>query len=508
MNIASLVERNIRTFGERTSMIYEGRELTNVALHEESQRLAAALVELGVAAGDRAAVLLPNSPELVTAYGAILGMGAVLVPMIFLLAVPEVHLILQEATPKVLFTSVELVGNVLQAVEGLDRPPKIVVTGDTAPDGTLRYGDLIAGREANFPVAAKDEGDLAVISFTGGTTGRPKGVMLTHGNLLAEAELVNEIVPNGPEDMGLSVLPMAHLFGMASLFASQLFGYPAVTLRWFTAEGFIESVERYRVTMAAVVPTMLTLVLNHPDFASHDLTSLKKVVCGAAPLPQEISDEFERRTGCTILEGYGMTETSAGAVLERMDRPRKKGSCGMAYPQTQLKVVDDDDRELPAGETGEVCIKGPMVMAGYYNNLEATAEALRDGWMHTGDVGRLDEEGYLYITERKKDLIIRGGFNIYPRDVEEVLYTHPAVAEAAVVGMPSAELGEEVKAYVVLKSGAETTEEALIAFCQEVLAKYKTPRAVAFLEALPKSPIGKILKRELREMARREAARS
>jgi long-chain acyl-CoA synthetase len=505
MNVASLGIRNIETTGERVSLYYEDRKFTNVEMHQEGQRLAAALKDLGLGPDDRAAALLPNSPELAVSYMSILSTGAVIIPMMFMLATPEVHHIFEQGAPKVVFTSIEFVDKVLEASQGLANPPKIIVVGGSGQSGTLIYEGLIDRPQTDMPIVDRAPSDLAVLTFTGGTTGIPKGVMLTQANLMAAAELGAEVVPSGPDDVGLSVLPLAHSFGMSTLFVSQLCAYPAVMLRWFTAEGFLESVQKHRVTTTAMVPTMFTFLLNYPGFDSYDLSSLKKVVSGAAALPVEVAEEFERRTGCRVLEGYGLTETMAGCVVNRVDRPRKRGSCGLAYPRTNIKIVDDDDRALAAGEDGEICVQGPMVMAGYYNSPEFSGEVLRGGWLHTGDIGHLDEDGYLFITERKKDLIIRGGFNIYPRDVEEVLYAHPAVAEAAVVGMPSVEFGEEVKAYVALKPGASATDADIIAFCQERLAKYKTPRAVGFLDTLPKSLVGKVLKKDLREMARREA---
>jgi long-chain acyl-CoA synthetase len=250
---------------------------------------------------------------------------------------------------------------------------------------------------------------------------------------------------------------------------------------------------------------MVAYMLSHPDFDTVDWSSLRYVVVAAAPVPVELAEEFEKRTGARVLEGYGLTETSPGVSLMRMEDPRKPGSCGRPMPGIDVAILDDDDRPLPTGETGEVCVRGPNVFKGYYNMPEETAEAMRGGWFHTGDMGHLDEDGFLSITERKKDLIIRGGFNIFPRDIEEVLYGHEAVLECAVVGMPDPKLGEEVKAYVVLRPGAGATEDALVALCRERLAKYKTPKSVTFADALPKNPIGKILKKDLREWAKREA---
>jgi long-chain acyl-CoA synthetase len=286
----------------------------------------------------------------------------------------------------------------------------------------------------------------------------------------------------------------------------QLFKLKGVLLRWFTAEAFFEAVNNHGAKSSAVVPTMLAYMLGHPDFDTVDWSRFEFIVVAAAPVPVELADEFEKRTGARVLEGYGLTETSPSVSVMRKEDPRRPGSCGKPLPNIEVAILDDDDKPLPAGETGEVCVKGPNVMKGYYNLPEATAEAMRGGWFHTGDMGHLDEDGYLYITERKKDLIIRGGFNIYPRDVEEVLYGHPAVLECAVVGVQDPKMGEEVRAYVVLRPGETATAQDLMDYACDHLARYKTPKDVVFLDALPKNPIGKILKKDLREMAKQQSA--
>jgi long-chain acyl-CoA synthetase len=330
--------------------------------------------------------------------------------------------------------------------------------------------------------------------------------MLSHGNLLFNAENSAALGLTQDGDVSISCLPLAHLFGMGTTMTGQLRKLKGVLLRWFTAEGFFEAVNTHRVTSSAVVPTMLAYMLAHPDFDKVDWSSFEFIVVAAAPVPVELAEEFEKRTGARVLEGYGLTETSPTVSVMRREDPRRLGSCGKPVPNIEVAILDDDDKPVPTGETGEVCVKGPNVMKGYYNLPEATAEAMRSGWFHTGDMGHLDEDGYLYITERKKDLIIRGGFNIYPRDVEEVLYGHPAVLETAVVGVPDPKMGEEVRAYVVLRPGENATAEELMDYACEHLARFKTPKDVVFLDALPKNPIGKILKKDLREMAKQQSA--
>lgn len=505
MNIATIAERHVERFGERVSLIFEGQRITNVFGVECAQRFASALVEVGVRPGDRVGVMLPNSPDVLTSYGAILRLGGVVMPMVFLLAVPEVQHILQDSGAKVVVTSPEFAPKIAESIVGLPNPPIVIVTGPgPAPEGMLSFQALIDGTTTAHPIVDRDPEDLAVVSYTSGTTGRPKGVMLTHANQLFNAERAFEAVPIHDGDVSVMCLPLAHLFGLGVMLTGQLADAVGVMLPWFTAEGFFAAVNEYGANSSAMVPTMITYMLQHPDFDSVKWSSLRYVVIGAAPLPLELAQEFEKRTGARVLEGYGLTETSPTATVMGFDEEPRQGSCGKPVPGVDIAILDDDDKEVPVNESGEVCIRGGNVMKGYYNMPEETAAALRGGWFHSGDIGHLDEDGYLYITDRKKDMIIRGGFNIYPRDVEEVLYRHPAVVEVGVVGMPDASLGEEVRAYVVLQPGAQATEEELLDFCRSNLAKYKSPKSVVFIDGLPKNPLGKILKKDLRDMARAE----
>jgi long-chain acyl-CoA synthetase len=470
MNIAVLGERNIDTFGEYDTVFFEGRNYTNVELLDLARRFSGALTGIGVAPGDRVGVMLPNIPEIGACYGGISRMGGVVMPMVFLLAVPEIRHILADSGATAVITSPEFYPNVLEATKELEHKPRVIILGDPAPDGTLSFQTLVDQAQPDGGIVDRGEDDIAVIFYTSGTTGRPKGVMLSHGNLMFNAENTSEVVPTRDGDVSIGCLPLAHLFGMGSTMVGQLHKLKGVLLRWFSAEGFFEAVNQH-----------------------------------GAKSSVELADEFEKRTGARVLEGYGLTETSPTVSVMRMEDARRPGSCGRPVPNVTVAILDDKDETLPAGETGEVCVKGPNVMKGYYNLPEATAEAMRNGWFHTGDMGHLDEDGFLYITERKKDMIIRGGFNIYPRDVEEVLYGHPAVLEVAVVGMPDPKMGEEVRAYVVLRPGEQATADELLAHAQEHLAKYKTPKDLVFLDALPKNPIGKILKKDLREMAKQSS---
>ncbi|GAC1409124.1 MAG: long-chain fatty acid--CoA ligase [Actinomycetota bacterium] len=506
MNIAVLGERNVERFGEYTQLIFEDQTFSNVTLVERAARFAAALAEAGVLPGDRVGVMLPNLPEVGIAYGAILRAGAIALPLVFLLAPAEIAYILADSEAKLLITSPEFYPNVVEACRTVKHPPGIVVVGDEIPQGAQSWTAMFDGALAPLPVVSRDDEDLAVIMYTSGTTGRPKGVMLSHGNVLFNSESSAQAVDLRTGDVSIQCLPQSHLFGLAGSITGSLFKVTGVLLRWFTAEGFFDAVNRLGANSSSAVPTMLAYMLSHPQFDEVDWASFRWIIVAAAPVPVEMAEEFERRTGARVLEGYGMTETSPTVSVMRVDEPRRLGSCGRPIPNISIRVVDDQGNPVAPGEPGELCVKGPNVMKGYYRRPELTAEVVRDGWLHTGDIARVDSDGYIHITERKKDLIIRGGFNIFPRDVEEVLYGHPAVQEAAVVGMPDAKLGEEVVAYVVLRPGESVGEEDLIAFCRRALAKYKTPKHVRFVGELPKNPIGKILKRDLRETARADFA--
>jgi long-chain acyl-CoA synthetase len=490
VNLATLGEENVRRFGEYVSLHFEGRDFTNVEQQRAACRVAGALRRLGVGVGDRVVVLLPNCPEVLQAYGGILRAGAVIVPVVFLLSPDEVRHILEDSEAKVVITSPELVAK----VEGW--PGRVVLIGEGAEG--VAWDDLLAREASEFPVVARDPADLAVVLYTSGTTGRPKGVALSHDNLASNARAAASLYELDRTAWALAVLPLSHSYGLTVMNAGNILGTKAVLLRWFNPELVLETIERFAVQSMAGVPTMYVYLLNDPDGERFDTSSMRSWGSGAAPLPVEIVEPFEKKFGGRLMEGYGLTEASPVVSAHRLSGVRKLGSVGQPIPGVDVAILDDDDRPVPTGALGEVCVRGPNVMLGYYRLPDETARTLRNGWLHTGDVGRLDGDGFLYIVERKKDLIIRGGFNIYPREVEDVLYAHPDVAEAAVVGMPDALMGEDVLAFVVLKSGAAVEADALIAFCQARLARYKCPKRVRFVPALPKSPIGKILRKELR----------
>jgi len=500
VNLARLGEESVERFGEYTALHFEGRDLTNVEQQRTAARVARALARMGVSPGDRVVVLLPNCPEVLAAYTGILKAGAVIVPIVFLLSPDEVRHILADSAAKVVITAPGLADK----VEGW--PGDVILVGGEAPVSTMKaaraWEEWLAREPDAFATVERADGDLAVILYTSGTTGRPKGVALSHANLASNARAAASLYELDRERWSLGVLPLSHSYGLVTLNAGNILGTKSVLLRWFNPEAVLDAIARFRVQSMAGVPTMYVYLLNYPDADRFDTSSMRSWGSGAAALPSEIVEPFEKKFGGRLLEGYGLTEASPVVSTTRLSGVRKLGSVGQPIPGVEVTILDDEDRALTVGETGEIGVRGPNVMVGYYGLPEETARALRNGWLHTGDVGRLDADGFLYVVERKKDLIIRGGFNIYPREVEEVLYAHPAVAEAAVVGMHDPLMGEEVCAFVALKGGAAADAAAIIGFCQSRLAKYKCPREVRFLPSLPKNPVGKILRKELRTLLR------
>jgi long-chain acyl-CoA synthetase len=493
VNLARLGEEGFERYGEHVALAFEGREYTNVEQQRRANQLANALVARGIHPGDRIVVMLSNCPEVLQSYSGILRMGAVVVPVIFLLNAVEVRHVLRDSGARIAITSPEL------APKLEDWDGEVVLVGGEAP-GATSWEALLSGQPDGFTIVERRDDDIAVILYTAGTTGRPKGVALSHRNLESNARAAAALFELDREQWNLAVLPLSHSYGLTLLHSGHLLGTRAVLLRWFTPRLVLETIQQYRVQSMAGVPTMFVYLLQYPETELFDTSSVKHWGSGAAPLPVEIVEPFERRFGGRMLEGYGLTEASPIVAAHRYSGVRKLGSVGQPIPGVEVRILDDEDRALPTGQIGEIGVRGPNVMLGYYGLPDETARTLRNGWLHTGDMGRLDEDGYLYVVERKKDLIIRGGFNVYPREVEDVLYGHPKIAEAAVIGVRDPLMGEEVVACVVVKQGMELTASEVIAFCQERLAKYKCPREVRFLPSLPKSPVGKILRKALREL--------
>jgi long-chain acyl-CoA synthetase len=497
VNVACLADDAYARNGDYPSLWFEGRWYSSGELHRTTCAVATGLRELGVRPGDRVVVTMLNCPEVGVTYNAAWRTGAAVVPVLFLLTAEELAHILRDSEAVAVVTTPELLPKVQEAAGQSPALRHVICVGGAA-DGVVDFATLAQAEPMETPHDVAPD-DVAVILYTSGTTGVPKGVLLSHQNLVSMATNAHQAADLGDGQVGLACLPLSHSYGISTTLAATFRKGQGVMLRWFDTAEVLRLVEEFRATVTALVPTMMVYMLEHPDAQTRDCSSLRWVVSGGAALPVEVQRAFEERFGCTVLQGYGLSESSAQCSFMPKDAVRS-GSVGRPVPGVEVRIVGDDGGELPRGEVGEIVMRGPNVMLGYRNMPEETARAVEDGWLHSGDMGRMDDDGYLYVVDRKKDLIIRGGFNILPRDVEEVLHEHAAVAQAAVIGVPDARMGEQVRAYVVLKAGAQATPEELMAFCRARLAAFKTPSSVEMLPALPLSAIGKVLKRELRAM--------
>jgi long-chain acyl-CoA synthetase len=489
-NLAKILTDSAERDPGATALRLDDAALSYAMLDEASARVAGLLAGSGVGPGDRVGLMLPNVPYFAAAYYGILRLGAVVVPMNVLLKAREVGFYLADPAARLVFAWHDFAGAAQAGATEAGAELVLVAPGE--------FEQLLAAAEPRAEVAERAADDTAVILYTSGTTGKPKGAELTHDNLRRNADAARGLFDLGVGDVALGALPLFHSFGQTCGLNATISGGGCLTLiPRFDPGKALEIIQRDRVGIFEGVPTMYSAMLHHPDAGAYDTSSLRVCVSGGSAMPVEVLRAFEERFGCKVLEGYGLSETSPVASFNHPDRERKPGSIGTPIEGVEMKAVDEDGAEVPGGEVGEIVIRGHNVMKGYWERPEATAEAIRDGWLSTGDMARVDEDGYFFIVDRKKDLIIRGGYNVYPREVEEVLYEHPAVREAAVVGMPDDDLGEEVGAAVALKEGREAGADELQAFVREHVAAYKYPRRIWFVDELPKGPTGKILKREI-----------
>jgi long-chain acyl-CoA synthetase len=460
-------------------------------LDNASSRIAGMLASHDIGEGDRVGIMLPNVPYFPAIYYGILRLGAVVVPMNVLLKGREVAYYLEDSGAELLFAWHGFLDAAEQGAENAGDVEVIpVVPGE--------FEGLIFAHDPRGGVAERDGDDTAVILYTSGTTGKPKGAELTHCNLRRNVDVAVGLFDLGVGDVIFGGLPLFHSFGQTCTMNAAICSGATITLlpRFDPAKA-LEIIERDACTVFEGVPTMYGALLHHPDRDTIDASSLRVCASGGSSMPVEVMRGFEEAFGCKVLEGYGLSETSPIASFNHPDRERKPGSIGTPIADTEMKLVGDDGAEVATGEIGEILIKGHNVMKGYWERPEATAEAIKDGWFTSGDMAKVDEDGYYFIVDRKKELIIRGGYNVYPREIEEVLYEHPAVREAAVVGMAHDEWGEEVGAAVALKDGEDVSADELQAFVKEQVANYKYPRRIWFVDELPKGPTGKILKREI-----------
>ncbi|HEX9697745.1 MAG TPA: long-chain fatty acid--CoA ligase [Actinomycetota bacterium] len=528
--ITAMLDEAAARYPNAPALDFQGMRTTYAQLKQSVDKFASSLAALGVSKGTRVGIILPNVPQNVIAYYATLRLGGIIVENNPMYTERELMHQLDDAGVEVLVTLDLFYDKVRALRPDLPKLREVIVTDvfDGLHGLKAKLGRLIKGKELSKPVPASEpvkqyrdllkagspnvaqatinpKEDLALLQYTGGTTGLSKGVMLTHYNLVANAYMLKAWLPGTQpgKEIVICALPIFHSYGQTVCMnvGILLAGLLVLVPNPRDLDGLLKTIDRTKPTLFPGVPTLYINLLAHPDITKYKMDSIRACVSGAAPLPIEVQQEWERVTGGKIVEGYGLSETSPSTHANPIDGTRKIGTIGIPMPDTECKLVDvnDPSKEVDPPGPGELCIKGPQVMQGYWNRPEETADTIRDGWLHTGDIAEVDDDGYFKIVDRKKEMIIVGGFNVYPRDVEEVLFQHPKIQEAAVAGIPSKKSGETVKAFIILKPGETATPEEIEAFCRERLTAYKVPKAYEFRDELPKTMVGKVLRRVLVE---------
>jgi long-chain acyl-CoA synthetase len=499
-NIRQLLERRAEATPDKHFLFSEAddRRYTYAEFDEAVNRAATMLSTHGIKKGDAVSLLMPNGAEYIIAYFACFKLGALAGPVNSLLKAEEIAYVVSNSEAKALLIHSDYLSKVESVRHELPCLRHVIVFDDET-EATAQFS------QGELPETFIDETDEAIIIYTSGTTGKPKGCLLTHGNVIANARQITNWLGFTERDCLLTVMPLFHMNAVSVTTMTPLYaGASTVISPKFSASRFWQIISDYEVTSFGSVATMLSMLLStYPKGVPAGLktSQLRFAMCGSAPVPAEVMRRFEETFDCLVIEGYGLSESTCRSTFNPPDERRRPGSCGMAIGN-EMKIFDDDDREVADGELGEIVLRGPNILKGYYKNEEATAQAFRGGWFHTGDIGYKDRDGFFYIVDRKSDMIIRGGENIYPREIDEVLYQHPAISAAATIGVPDPLYGEEVAAFIVLKDGASATEEEIIAFCRKHLADYKCPKSVRFVADIPKGPTGKLLKRELARLYR------
>lgn len=502
-NIREMVVTQARRYQDRIAIRFYDRDITYHDLDDESNRVANGLLKLGVGKGDRVCLLMDNSPEFYYAYFGIVKIGGIAGPVNCWWQAAEIRYLLKDSGAVALFCDHNYRGLVDQIVG--ETPDLQHVIEREATDNRFLPFEKMLTEPVDLANVAISPDDVSTIVYTSGTTGNPKGVLLTHRNILTNSWQASLLANIDEKDVILCFLPLFHVNGLVITGTSPLSkGSRIVLRRNFSASEFWECVAKYRVSIFSGVPTVYQILLNTPGFEGLDVSSLRYGVCGAAPMPVETIRKFEETFHMIIIEGYGLTESTAGATANPINGVRKIGSIGIPFAGTEIRILDDEDKEVPQGDVGEICIRGDHVMKGYFNKPEDTAQTLRGGWLHTGDMAYKDKDGYLFIVDRKKEMIIRGGENIYPKELEGIICRHPDVAEVAVIGVPDAIYGEEVMACLVLHPDRTLTEEAFQDWCRANMASYKAPKYVNIRASLPRNILGKLLKKELKAALKSE----
>ena len=512
MNTTEFLTISAAIVPDRLAMVFEGRHITYAELQDRVNRLANALADLGVESGDRVATLQTNCNEHIEAYFATAKLDAVYVPLHFRARADELSQMINDSGPRVLLVGQRYVELVHSFADGLESVQEYVALEEPV-SGWHDYDALLASasEEERYPVGDGD--DLTIIMFTAGTTGLPKGVMLTHDSF--SSYILSNVMPADPEveERNILTVPLYHIAGVQAVMVAVYGGRTLIIQPQFEAKQWMELVERERANRAMIVPTMLKMLMDHPEFRDHDLSSLEVITYGAAPMPLEVIERaIKEFPGTHFINAFGQTETAAtitmlppedhlleGSPQEIEKKLRRLSSIGKPLEDVEVAIVDEDGEPVAQGEVGEIAARGARLMKGYWNMAEATAETIRGGWLYTGDLGYADEDGYIYLAGRAKDFIKRGGEMVSPEEVEQALHSHPAIDEAAVVGVPDVDWGERVRAIAVLKSGQSAGEEEIIEHCRQRLASFKKPESVVFVRELPRNPLGKVLKRVLRE---------
>ena len=498
MNISNLLIESTARRPEHPAIRFLERTITYAELNRQVDRLSHGLVRAGLRPRDICVLMMPNSIDWAIVYYALAKVGALVLPVNFLYRVGELEHIFKDSGARAFIGHKDYLDDPRQVMESLPKMDLRIAQGLPDSQGFISLEELFVDEGTFHPYPTRDDDTWAII-YTSGTTGRPKGAMLTHYNLANNAMTVADMRSTDPNGVVFGVLPLFHIYGQTSAFNSSIYLGLTIWL-WpqFNAEELFSAIEEEESSILIAVPTIFNRLVELADLRPPRRSGLRFCVSGGASLPVEVLRRFENRFQTKIYEGYGLTECSPVCVENPFGRQTRPGSIGLPIPGFEARIVNDQDEDVPTGTVGELIIRGPGVMKGYFNQPEATAETLRGGWLHTGDLARMDEDGYIYIVDRKKEMIIRGGYNVYPREIEEILYTHPDVVEAAVVGIPHIDLGEEVAAAVVLREGTQTTPEELRQFVKERVAPYKYPRRIQLVKELPKSHTGKTLKRAIR----------